>query len=172
MPAEADMLPAIHIAGNDGVTYVNVYRRSLSSTLENRKPKPSGIRETQGLRRPRFSFFIFTCQTARDPRIPLSRAESSNILHSTANNNRLVSAVESLIKVRSIKGANACLGLVGQCSAALSGRFISSPDRPCQRSLSTNRRIVWSFLQCAKVLAFSGPYAVLEPQSCDVLTVR
>ena len=26
--------PAIHIAGNDGVTYVNVYRRSLSSSLE------------------------------------------------------------------------------------------------------------------------------------------
>jgi hypothetical protein len=102
--------------------FQNVYRRSLSSTLENRKPKPPVFRETQGLRRPRFSFFIFTCQTARGPRTPLSRAESSDTLHSTAKHNRLVSAVESLIKVRSIKGANACLGLVGQCSAALSGR--------------------------------------------------
>ena len=26
--------PAIHIADDDGVTYVNVYRRSLSSSLE------------------------------------------------------------------------------------------------------------------------------------------
>ena len=149
-----------------------MYRRSLSSSLNTSILAYSSNRDSQGLRRPRFSFFIFTCQTARDPRIPLSKAESSDILHSTANNNRLVSAVESLIKVRSIKGANACLGLVGQCRAALSGRFISSPDRPCQRALSTNRRIMWRFLQCAKVLAFSGPYAVLEPQSCDVLTIR
>jgi hypothetical protein len=29
----------------------------------------------------------------------------------------------------------------GQDSAALSGRFISPPDRRCQRLLSTNRRI-------------------------------
>jgi len=27
-------LNAIHIADNDGVTYVNVYRRSLSSSLD------------------------------------------------------------------------------------------------------------------------------------------
>jgi len=27
-------LNAIHIANNDGVTYVNVYRRSLSSSLD------------------------------------------------------------------------------------------------------------------------------------------
>jgi hypothetical protein len=27
------LLNAIHIASNDGVTYVNVYRRSLSSSL-------------------------------------------------------------------------------------------------------------------------------------------
>jgi hypothetical protein len=28
------LLNAIHIADNDGVTYVNVYRRSLSSSLD------------------------------------------------------------------------------------------------------------------------------------------
>ena len=28
------------------------------------------VREAQGLRRPRFSFFIFTCQTARDQEAP------------------------------------------------------------------------------------------------------
>jgi hypothetical protein len=32
-------LNAIHIANNDGVTYVNVYRRSLSSGLNTRRPK-------------------------------------------------------------------------------------------------------------------------------------
>jgi hypothetical protein len=32
-------LNAIHIANNDGVTYVNVYRRSLSSSLNTSKPR-------------------------------------------------------------------------------------------------------------------------------------
>src|SRR5664280_1303221 len=65
------LLNAIHIANNDGVTYVNVFRRSLSSSLATRKPKSSSNRDSQGLRRPRFSFFIFTCQTARGPKTPL-----------------------------------------------------------------------------------------------------
>jgi hypothetical protein len=46
---------------------------------------------------------------------------------------RLRSVFQSLIKVRIIKGANACLGLVGQCSAALSGRGYS----PHRSGLST-----------------------------------
>ena len=83
--------------------------------------------------------------------------------------NRFNSAAESLIKVRSIKGAKACLGLPGQCSAALSGRLIGPPNRPCQQSLSTNRRIRCRISRSAEVLDFSGLYAVLEPQSCDVL---
>jgi hypothetical protein len=68
------LLNAIHIANNDGVTYVNVYRRSLSSSLGTENPGPktqvSSNRDSQGLRRPRFSFFIFTCQTARGPKTP------------------------------------------------------------------------------------------------------
>jgi hypothetical protein len=47
-----------------------VYRRSLSSPPRTQKPKLFSIREAQGLRRPRFSFFIFTCQTARDQEAP------------------------------------------------------------------------------------------------------
>jgi len=85
--------------------------------------------------------------------------------------NRFNSVVESLIKVRSIKGAKACLGLPGQCSAALSGRLIGRPNPACQRPLSTNRRIRCRIFFCAEVLDFSGPYAVLEPQSCDVLAI-
>ena len=171
-PAEADELPTIHIAGNDGVTFKTCTAEVFRPLPEAKSRSLQVSRETQGLRRPRFSFFIFTCQTARGPGTPLSRAESSDTLHSTANHNRLVSAVESLIKVRSIKGAKACLGLGGQCSAALSGRVIGLPNRRCQRSMSTNRRIKCRFLQCAKILVFSGLYAVLEPQSCDVLTIR
>ncbi len=69
MLTNSNLLPAIHIADNDGVTYVNVYRRSLSSGLNHFEnpvcTKHSSDRDPQGLRRPRFSFFIFTCQTAR-----------------------------------------------------------------------------------------------------------
>ena len=83
---------AIHIAAdtilrkvsssqNHGVTYVNVYRRSLSSSLDPLKiqillkPRSSHDRDSQGLRRPRFSFFILTCQTARSARLQLPTKE-------------------------------------------------------------------------------------------------
>jgi hypothetical protein len=61
--------PAIHIEGDDGVTFetctAEVFRPA--PTPENPSPKTqfSSHRDSQGLRRPRFSFFIFTCQTAR-----------------------------------------------------------------------------------------------------------
>ena len=60
----------------------------------------------------------------------------------------------------------------GQDSAALSGRFISPPDRRCQRLLSTNRRNMQQNLATQRSLDFCGPCAVLEPQSCDVLTYK
>src|SRR4051794_26068891 len=90
---------------------------------------------------------------------------SSDALLSTANDNRLVSAVDSLIKMRSIEGATACLGLGGQCSAALSGWVIGPPNRRCQRPLSTNRRTALRILQCAEVFDFWGlrPYLSHNP---------
>jgi hypothetical protein len=42
----------------------------------------------------------------------------------------------------------------GQDSAALSGRFISLPDRRCQRLLSTNRRIIQENLAPQRSLYF------------------
>ena len=103
------LLNAIHIANNDGVTYVNVFRRSLSSSLNTQRPKSLSNRDSQGLRRPRFSFFIFTCQTAR-VREPTSISGRSRSPNSTANDNRLLSAVDSLILVRSFTGTKTCLG--------------------------------------------------------------
>ena len=61
---------------------------------------------------------------------------------------------------------------MGQDSAALSGRFISPPDRRCQRLLSTNRRNMQQNLATQRSLDFCGPCAVLEPQSCDVLAYK
>ena len=110
MPAEADKLPTIHIVGNDGVTYVNVYRRSLSSGPNTSILAYSSNRGPQGLRRPRFSFFIFTCQTARDrwdPTLPLLEGSARPSLRRqiTTDCYRLL---ESLTVMRSFTGTNRC----------------------------------------------------------------
>ena len=177
---------AIHIANNYGVTYVNVYRRSLSSSLNTRRPKSSSNRDSQGLRRPRFSFFIFTCQTARGPktplpllgvfpiagRVPLWSPPSPGAFrrpHSTANDNRWLSAVDSLILVRSFTGTKTCLG-----QGPRQRRAQWAVYKPAQSALSTvvvnksSRHDVECALRGSVDLSVLG--AVLEPQSCDVLT--
>ena len=96
------------------------------------KFKPSSNRDSQGLRRPRFSFFIFTCQTARGPKTPLPFLEGSGSPHSTANDNRLLSAVDSLILVRSFTGTNTCLG-----QGPMQRRAQWAVYRPARSALST-----------------------------------
>ena len=165
---------AIHIA-DDAISIKrswcnliqNVYRRSLSSGPETRKPKFPSIRDPQGLRRPRFSFFIFTCQTARGEHP--SPTDGSLQPLPTANHNRLLPAVESLIIVRSFTGAETCVGRGPmQCRAQWPGY------RPAHSSLSTpvvnksSHRVEIFAVRWSRV--FSGRHAVLEPQSCDVLT--
>ena len=59
LSAEANKLPAIHIAGNDGVTYVNVYRRSLLSNRTFQKLAPS------------------TCAARKDSAVHVSLSSSS-----------------------------------------------------------------------------------------------
>jgi len=59
---------------------------------------------------------------------------------STANNNRWLSAVNSLILVRSQRRENLPWPRAEAAPRSV-GRFIGLPDRPCQRHLSTNRRI-------------------------------
>src|SRR6478672_9328625 len=175
------LLNAIHIANNDGVTYVNVYRRSLLSSLNTRRPKSSSNRDSQGLRRPRFSFFIFTCQTARGPKTPLpslgafhlwnsaSPEEGFRRPHSTANDNRWLSAVDSLILVRSFTGTKTCLG-----QGPRQRRAQWAVYKPAHSALSTvvanksSHHGTESTLRGS--LDLSVLRAVLEPQSCDVLT--
>ena len=88
----------------------NVYRRSLSSDPDLRKLKGFHDRDPQGLRRPRFSFFIFTCQTARgrNPSPYLKGAFSAS--HSTANGNRIYRLFLHSSKMRSLAGAKTRLG--------------------------------------------------------------
>jgi len=105
--AEANKLPAIHIADNDGVTFKTCTAEVFRPVPKNQKPKFSINRGSQGLRRPRFSFFIFTCQTAR-VQGPTSISGRSRSPISTANDNRLSSAVDSLILMRSFTGTKTC----------------------------------------------------------------
>ena len=157
MPTEAGKLPTIHIAGNDGVTFKTCTAEVFRPVPKDENRSFQVFETTQGLRRPRFSFFIFTCQTARDRRDPtLPLLEGSRRPHPTTNNNRLLSAVKSLIVMRSLRGAKRCVGLGGQCIAALSGRVIGPPDRGCQRPSSRNCRIARKFFQTPRSPYVSG----------------
>ena len=69
LSTEVDVLPAIHIAGNDGVS-LKTCTAEVFRPVPIRKAEALQMRDPQGLRRPRFSFFIFTCQTARDHEAP------------------------------------------------------------------------------------------------------
>jgi hypothetical protein len=124
------------------------------------KTEAFNIRDPQGLRRPRFSFFIFTCQTAWVRR-PAPTLKGSFQSHPTTNNNRQLSAVYSLISMRNFAGHKTLRWPRGQCSAALSGCLIGPPDRGCQRSLSTNRRIESGNLEAPKSPYFSVLHAAL-----------
>jgi hypothetical protein len=170
-PAEADELPTIHIAGNDGVTFKRVPPKSFVLAPKDENRSFQTFETTQGLRRPRFSFFIFTCQTARDhwdPILPL--LEGSRTPHPTTNNNRLRSAVESLIVMRSFTGAR----IDALASWPMHRRAQWPGYRPARSGLSTpfvNKLSHHLEVFCdAKKSLYFGPLAALEPQSCDVLT--
>jgi hypothetical protein len=110
LPTEVDKPPAIHIAGNDGVTFE-------TCTAEVFRPVPKDENR---------SFQVF--ETRKDSAVHVSLSSSSLVkqpgirrtlshlrecregTHSTANDNRLLSAVDSLISVRSFTGTNTCLG--------------------------------------------------------------
>ena len=159
---------AIHIASNDGVTYVNVYRRSLSSSLntgELRSCDPN----------------LQVIETRKDSAVHVSLSSSSLVKQPGAKPHpRIRGIFEDLIrrrmttgshrllnhssKVRSFTDTTAVLA-ESQDSAALSGRVISPPDRPCQRPLSTNRRIVSLIFAAANpgVLGDFAPYLSHNP---------
>ena len=122
---------AIHIADNDGVTYVNVYRRSLSSSLntgelrscdpnlqviETRKDSAvhvslssSSLVKQPGIRKPLSHRWEYSPLPGVPPGTRLCW-EAFRRPHSTANDNRWLSAVDSLILVRSFTGTTTSLG--------------------------------------------------------------
>jgi len=109
LSTEVDVLPAIHIAGNDGVSF-KTCTAEVFRPVSIRKAEAFQKRDPQGLRRPRFSFFIFTCQTARgrNPSLILMRVFRNLTRRRIATGNCRLLIHSS--KVRSLTGAVACLG--------------------------------------------------------------
>ena len=90
-------------------------------------------RDPQGLRRPRFSFFIFTCQTARSLSSTLARRGLLDPFDGDGQPGSTDCA--PLNEVRSSIGANARLG-VSRSGAALSDRVYRGVRSGCQRPFS------------------------------------
>jgi hypothetical protein len=97
------------------------------------------------------------------------RREAFRSPHWTANDNRWSSAVDSLILVRSFTGTKTCLG-----QGPRQRRAQWAVYKPAQSALSTVVVNKSSHHRMESVLRgsldFSALRAVLEPQSCDVLT--
>lgn len=98
------------------------------------------MRGPQGLRRPRFSFFIFTCQTAREREALTLQQEAPK--PSSDGNNQPTTIGWSCTHLNGElrRRVNRAEALGQGVVAALSGRLISPPDPACQRPMSTNRR--------------------------------
>ena len=146
-----------------------MYRRSLSSSLNTSILAYSSNRDSQGLRRPRFSFFIFTCQTARGPKTPTPYLRE---VRKTLGGQQMTTDWDRLLfthRHEELNGHDKLPWPRGQCSAALSGRFIGPPNRRCQRLSSTKLHIESENLGQRRSPFISGLCAVLEPHSCDVL---
>jgi hypothetical protein len=147
----------------------NVYRRSLSSDPDLRKHEVFVSRDPQGLRRPRFSFFIFTCQTARDPKAPLPWPGGSE---KTPFRRQMTTDFHRLLLHSSKRGASRARKHALACGP-MQRRAQWAVYRPARlalsTALSTNRRIIRQNFATQRSRYISGTCAALEPHSCDVL---
>jgi hypothetical protein len=135
------------------------------------RPNSSRDRDSQGLRRPRFSFFILTCQTAQGSQPHFHQKEGLSRSHSTTNHNRWLSAVYPLILVWSFTGAEtsqtqgprrrrAQWSVYKPTPGSLSTPDVNKSSHPAEESFGTGSP------------DFQQRRAVQEPQSCDDLTVK
>jgi hypothetical protein len=125
--------PAIHIADDDGVTFSK--RVPPKSFVRSRKLKTEVSKYSRSARTPPSTFLFLHLYLSNSPgsENPNSPTRGgSGRPHSTANDNRWVSAVDSLISMRSFTGTKTCLGQEPrQCRAQWSGY------KPAQSALST-----------------------------------
>jgi hypothetical protein len=109
LSAEANKLSAIHIADNDGVTFktctAEVFRPAPKD--ENRSFQLFETRKDSAVHVSLSSSSLVKQPGIRRTHLPLKGALQT---HSTTNNNRLLSAVDSLIVMRSIRGTTTRVG--------------------------------------------------------------
>jgi hypothetical protein len=149
----------------------NVYRRSLSSGLDLRKPR------------------VFMIETRKDSAVHVSLSSSSLVkqpgaktplpqkgaLFSLNIRRRMTTDEDRLFfthQNEELDGHENSSWPRAKTAPRSVGRVIGPPDLPCQRSMSTNRRITELIFATQRSPDFWELRAVLEPQSCDVLTYR
>ena len=144
--------------------FQNVYRRSLSSDLE-AENRSLQTRDPQGLRRPRFSFFIFTCQTARRQKSPSPCREFFEVPTRRQMTTDGVSVVRFTHPNEELHGHENMPWPRAKTAPRSVGRVISPPDRRCQRLLSTNRRLALPVSRRKEASIFAGfaPYLSHNP---------
>ena len=102
---------AIHIADDDGVTLFKTCTAEVfrpTSKDENRSFQIFEIRKDSAVHVSLSSSSLVKQPGVRRPQLPTLGGSASP--HSTANDNRWVSAVDSLISMRSFTGTKTCLG--------------------------------------------------------------
>jgi hypothetical protein len=124
----------------------------------------SCLRDSQGLHRPRFSFFIFTCQTARGE-APLPNREPCEDRFRRQMTTDGVSVVRFTHPNEELHGHENMPWQSAKTAPRSVGRFISPPDQRCQRLLSTNRRVALPVSRRKEASIFAGftPYLSHNP---------
>jgi len=138
--------PTIHIADDDGVTFSK--RVPPKSFVQPRKMKTEVFKYSRLARTPPSTFLFLHLHLSNSPG-PKTPSHTLWWEQPEASSDDKSQPIAYRLLIHSSKcGASPARKLAvaeGQSSAALSGRVIGPPDRGCQRSLSTNRRIVRIF---------------------------
>ena len=171
MPTEADKLFAIHIADNDGVTLFKTCTAEVfvrPRTLETEVSKYS-----RPARTPPSTFLFLHLHLSNSPGSENPTPQAGRVIK-TLIRRQMTTDWDRLFFTHhheELDGHDKLPWPRGQCSAALSGRFIGPPNRRCQRLSSTKLHIESENPGQPGSPYISGVCAVLEPQSCDVLRI-
>ena len=137
--------PTIHIADDDGVTFSK--RVPPKSFVQPRKLKTEAFKYSRLARTPPSTFLFLHLHLSNSPG-PKAPSHHGGSILKPPSDDKSQPISDRLLIHSSKRGASQARKLAvaeGQSSAALSGRVIGPPNRGCQRSLSTNRRIVQIF---------------------------
>ena len=163
-------IAAIHIAGDHGVTLFKTCTAEVFRPVpkdENRSFQVFETRKDSAVH-VSLSSSLLVKQPGTRKSLSLDRELSKSSFDDKSQPINL-SAVNSLVKERSFRRRGNRSWPRAKTAPRSVGRSINPPARRCQRLMSTNRRTMWSYFAAQRKRDSCEPYAVLEPQSCDVL---